>query len=320
MSLSEFNLIERYFNRPSRRAGVVLGVGDDTALLRVPAGMELAVTVDTLVAGVHFPESAGPAEIAHKALAVNLSDLASMGAEPAWITLALTLPEADEAWLAAFAEGLFELADHHGVALVGGDTTRGPLTVTLQAHGLVPFGEALRRDGARPGDGIYLTGSVGDAALGLAALLEGRELPPEAFDHCVDRLHRPLPRVLEGHALRGLASACIDVSDGVAADLGHILERSRCGARIEAARLPLSSHFAAAFDRPEAAWHTALSGGDDYELLFCVPAAREEALARRLPPDACTRIGEIRREPGLLCVDAAGEPLDLGAAGYQHFR
>ena len=320
MSLSEFNLIERYFTRPSRRAGVVLGVGDDTALLRVPTGMELAVTVDTLVAGVHFPESAGPAAIAHKALAVNLSDLASMGAEPAWVTLALTLPEADEAWLAAFADAFFELADHHGVALIGGDTTHGPLSITVQAHGLVPQGQALRRSGAQPGDGIYLTGTVGDAGLGLAALLEGRALPAEAREHCIDRLHRPLPRVLEGLALREVASACIDVSDGVAADLGHILGRSGFGACIEASRLPLSEPFRGAFDAPEAAWRAALTAGDDYELLFCVPEEKQEELARRLPMDAYTRIGEIRREPGLVCLDAAGEPLDLTDTGYQHFR
>lgn len=320
MPLSEFNLIERYFTRPSRRAGVVLGVGDDTALLQVPPGMELAVTVDTLVAGVHFPNAAEPAEIAHKALAVNLSDLAAMGAEPAWVTLALTLPTADEGWLEAFADGFFELADHHGVALIGGDTTHGPLSVTVQAHGLVPRNEAMRRDGAMPGDGIYLTGTVGDAALGLAALLEGRVLPSDARAFCLDRLHRPLPRVLEGLALRGVASACIDVSDGVAADLGHILKRSRCGARIEAASLPLSEAFAAAFGQSEAAWRTALTGGDDYELLFCVPAELESELERRLTVGSYTRIGEIRREPGLICVDAQGRNLDLNEAGYQHFR
>ncbi|GAB6041797.1 thiamine-phosphate kinase [Endothiovibrio diazotrophicus] len=318
MSLSEFGLIERFFTRPSRRAGVALGVGDDAALLRVPAGMELAVTVDTLVAGVHFPEENGAAEIAHKALAVNLSDLASMGAEPAWVTLALTLPEADEAWLAAFAEGFFELADHHGVALIGGDTTRGPLSITVQAHGLVPHGQALRRDGARAGDGIYLTGTVGDAALGLADHFGKRALEGSAREYCRERLHRPWPRVLEGIALRGVASACIDVSDGVAADLGHILRRSGCGARIDASRLPLSEHFAAAFEQPEEGWRVALSGGDDYELLFCVPEARAVELARQLPADGCTRIGEILREPGLRCVDGAGRKLEIGG-GYLHF-
>ena len=319
--LSEFSLIQRYFTRDGGRGagarGVTLGIGDDAALLRPPPGMELAVTVDTLVAGVHFPPEAGPAEIGHKALAVNLSDLAAMGADPAWCTLALTLPEADAGWLEGFSDGLFALAEHFGIALVGGDTTRGPLSVTLQAIGWVPQGAALRRDGAQPGDGIYVTGTVGEAALALA-LLQGHEsLAPELEgdrEVLMERLHRPWPRVMEGGALRGLAGAAIDISDGVAADLGHILTRSGVGATLELERLPMP-----AWGLPEERRRGyALSGGDDYELLFTLPEGQREALERRLGGVA-TRIGVIEPEPGLRCVDGEGRIVAPEAAGYTHF-
>lgn len=317
MSLGEFQLIERYFHAAGPgRSDVMLGVGDDCAVLRPRPGLALAVTVDTLVAGVHFLPDADPASLGHKALAVNLSDLAAMGAEPAWVTLAITLPQADEAWLASFAEGFHRLARQHGVQLVGGDTTRGPLSVTVQAMGYVSQDEALRRSAARPGDGIYVTGELGSAGLALKALL-GDEVPASPSDH--ERLLRPQPRVMEGLALRGLAHACIDISDGLAADLGHILEQSGVGASVEWEALPLSEsvhHYVKA----SGDWMLPLCAGDDYELCFTLPAGRERELAARFGALDCrlSRIGRIEAEPGLRKF-RGGKLETLPIAGYQHF-
>ncbi len=320
-SVGEFGLIERYFTRASRRTDVVLGIGDDAALLQLPADQELAVTVDTLVAGVHFPQQATPAAIGHKALAVNLSDLAAMGAQPAWVMLALTLPQPDPAWLEGFAQGFFTLAESCAVELIGGDTTRGPLSITVQALGMVPAGAALRRDGARPGDLIFVTGTVGDAALGLtlSGQTQGHDDPHQAF--VLDRLHRPSPRIEAGLLLRGIASAAIDVSDGLTADLGHICARSGVGACLELARLPCSPALLA-LTTADARAPLALSGGDDYELCFTVSPARLaqlEAQAAQFAP-GWTCIGRIETGSRVRCLQADGREFLLEEAGYDHFR
>jgi thiamine-monophosphate kinase len=317
MAISEFQLIERYFTRqPVRRRETVLGVGDDCALLSVPPGMTLAVTMDTLVEGRHFPETTAPRDVGHKALAVNLSDLAAMGAQPAWATLSLCLPEPDEAWLTGFAEGLFALAARFGVELVGGDTVRGPRVLTLQLHGWVPEGAALTRSGARPGDGVFVTGTLGDAGAGLAIVAGKISCGSADAQYLRGRLDRPEPRVEAGLALRGVASAAIDVSDGVAADLTHILERSGVGATLWAEALPLSAALAR-ICAPEQARRLALSAGDDYELCFTVPPERIPELSRL--PVACTQIGVIEPVPGLRLVDATGRSLAPGVGGYDHF-
>jgi thiamine-monophosphate kinase len=246
MALTEFNLIERYFTRPAAAPDpdVILGIGDDAALVRVPTGMELAVATDTLVEGVHFPPQTAPETIGHKALAVNLSDMAAMGAEPRWATLALTLPQADEDWLTAFSSGFLALAAAEGVQLIGGDTTRGPLSITVQILGLLPSGSALRRSGACAGDLVYVTGTLGDAGLALRMLQHAHGSAAVAAP-LAQRLNQPQPRTQEGLALRGIASAAIDISDGLCADLGHILAASGVGAHINLAALPLSADVAA---------------------------------------------------------------------------
>jgi thiamine-monophosphate kinase len=322
MAISEFSLIDRYLavqqlNRPD----VALGIGDDCALLVPPAGLQLVVTLDTLVADVHFFADADPESIGHKALAVNLSDLAAMGATPAWATLALTLPKADEEWLARFCRGLFALADRYGVQLVGGDTTHGPTTViTLQAHGFVPPGQALRRAGAKPGDGIYVTGTPGDAGLALAAAYGKTTVGAAYHAYAQARLEWPEPRIAQGIALRGVASAAIDISDGLAQDLGHILERSGGGALLEVDGLPLSSALTASLD-PDAAIMTALASGDDYELCFTVSPDRTSQL-ESVAADwdcCCTRIGVITAESGLRLIRADGSTFHLERLGYDHF-
>ncbi len=312
----EFSLIDRFFARLTPpRDDVRLGIGDDAALLAMPAGRDLVLATDTLVAGVHFPEGTAAEAIGHKALAVNLSDLAAMGAEPAWATLALTLPAADEDWLAGFAAGFGELAARHGVALVGGDTTRGPRVITVTVAGRVPPGEALTRAGARPGDGIWVTGSLGDAGLALV-LLQSGEPVPEVLRR---RLDRPEPRLAAGRALRGLATATIDVSDGLVADLGHVLDRSGVGARLEVAAVPRSAALREAADGA-AASRLALAAGDDYELCFTLPPAAEAEMAGRLAAIDCpvTRIGSIEARPGLRLIAADGTELPP-PGGFDHF-
>ncbi len=319
MSRGEFALIERHFRRATAgRDDVALGIGDDAAILRVPAGHDLAVSIDTLNEGVHFAAGVAGRDLGHKALAVGLSDLAAMGADPAWATLALSLPSVDEAWLDAFVDGLSSLAGEHGVALVGGDTTRGPLSATLQIHGLVPPGRALRRGGARPGDQVFVTGTLGDAGLALELRREGREVPALGR-----RLDRPDPRIREGRALRGIATAAIDVSDGLVADLGHILTASGVGGRIELAALPFSEAFREAVvgRADEAVWVLATAAGDDYELCFTVPPAQLEALDAivRGWDVPVTRIGEIVAGCGLQLLRPDGGVYRPGRAGYDHF-
>lgn len=319
MALAEFSLIDSWFKRPAH-ASVALGIGDDCALLEVPAGQQLAVSMDTLVEGVHFFAGADPMALGHKALAVGLSDLAAMGAQPAWATLALTLPDISESWLQGFSSGLFALAEQHDLQLVGGDTCRGPLSITLQLHGLLPAGQAITRAGARPGDGIWVTGWPGEAALALAARRGEQGLGSDWQSLLDERLDRPQPRVSHGLALRGIASAAIDLSDGLCADLMHILERSGVGARLHRNLLPLSAALLAHLDAEQAREHV-LAGGDDYELCFTVPAAREpwlsslETGAGRVP---LSRVGEILADTGLRCVDADGRDCPL-PDGYRHF-
>jgi thiamine-monophosphate kinase len=313
---SEFDLIARYFTRPSRSA--VLGVGDDAALLRTSAGMELAVSADMLVAGTHFFPDADPEALGHKALAVNLSDMAAMGAIPRWALLSLALPGADEAWLAAFARGFLGLAEAHGVELIGGDTTRGPLNLSVTILGEVEAGRALRRDAAKPGDDIWVSGELGGAALGLRHLRGEVVLEPDSVRACLERLHRPQPRVALGRALVGVARAAIDVSDGLLADLGHILERSGVGAELRLSAIPaapaLAGHAGCILD-------CALSGGDDYELCLTAPrVARESMLnAARQTGTPLSHIGSITSDGGLVLRDASGNPLSPRKGGYDHF-
>lgn len=319
--MNEFSIINEYFADCTRkRDDVILGAGDDCALLVVPPAHELAVSIDTLVAGVHFAAEVDPAALGHKALAVGLSDLAAMGAEPAWATLALTLPEVERSWLARFSRGLSELAARYDVQLVGGDTTRGPLTVTLQLHGFVPQGKAIRRDGARPGDGIYVTGTLGDAGLALQARLGGLQLTKEALSYAEQRLDWPQPRIREAAALRLLVHSAIDISDGLAADLGHILERSGVGAVLDMEALPLSGVLGASLD-PAKAWTLALTAGDDYELCFTAPAEAHERIQAALAMlgSSCSRIGVIGEKPGLRCLLQDGTPFTLSQQGYRHF-
>lgn len=315
----EFALIERYFTRPPPRLdAAALGVGDDCALLDVPPGMQLAVTIDTLVEGVHFFPGTAARALGHKSLAVGLSDLAAMGAKPAWATLALTLPEVSEPWLEAFSGGLFELAERHRIQLVGGDTTRGPLSITLQCHGLVERGKALTRAGARLGDGIWVSGWPGEAALALEARRGRLALRPDWRAYLDGRLDRPQPRVAQGRASLGLASAAIDLSDGLVADLGHILARSRVGARLQVAALPLSPALAAHLDAAEARQRV-LRGGDDYELCITVPPSRECRMARlHALGVGWTRVGTITADRGLVCVGLDGSPL-AAPVGFRHF-
>jgi thiamine-monophosphate kinase len=317
MPLSEFGLIESYFER--RRLGrddVVLGIGDDAALLRVPQGMQLACAVDTLISGVHFPENTPAAAIGHKALAVNLSDLAAMGAEPAWATLSLSMPEPDEIFLKAFSDGLFTLAEENGVELVGGDTVRGPLVITVQVNGFVPEGEGITRFDGRPGDRLYVSGTLGDAAAGLELVLADK-VEGEEGAWLRERLDRPSPRLALGQALRGLASACIDISDGLCADVAHIMERSHLGCNIDSATLPLSGALIE-IKGEKGARSLALNGGDDYELCFTVPQEREADLKRLAVtfdlPVTC--IGELNNEVGVLRID--GNVVEGG--GYDHFK
>ena len=328
--MAEFDLIERIRVRAMAREGVLLGIGDDAAVLCVPAGHELVVTADTLNAGVHFPLDAAPADIGWKALAVNLSDLASMGARPAWCTLSLSLPADDPAWLDGFLDGFLELADAHAVALVGGDTTRGPLSIAVTAMGWVEAGAALRRDGARIGDEVWVTGTLGDAAAALVLgghvplPLDGAAMPVvEAGNAAVlrARLARPTPRVVVGRALAGLAHACVDVSDGLLADLGHICRRSGVGAEIEIAQLPASPALRAAFADDVLRAVLQASGGDDYELCFTVAPSRAAPLRAALAQSgtAATRIGHIVAGAGVRALRADGSAWLAPRQGHVHF-
>lgn len=310
MSGGEFDLIRRLTGAvPCRRPDVLLGPGDDAALLRPPPGTELVQTIDTCLEGVHFPAGLDPADLGWRALAVNLSDLAAMGAEPAWGLLSLALPGADERWLDGFAAGVAALSSASGLDLVGGDMVRGPLAVSFALTGFVPAGTALRRSGARPGDEVWVTGPLGGGAGGLAAWRRGDRAAARPFLH-------PEPCLAAGRRLRGLASAAIDVSDGLLQDLGHVLEAGGVGAVLDLECVPL--HPVAA--GPDAL-AMALTGGDDYQLCFTLPPARRGALlaAAAAWPGAPVRIGRIRAEPGLE-LRREGRPVALPQAGWDHFR
>ena len=317
MSLGEFDLIARYFTRPARRA--TLGVGDDCALLAVAPGMQLATSCDMLVEGRHFLSTVSPQHLGHKALAVNLSDLAACGARPLAFTLALALPQADEAWLAGFSQGLLTLADAHACELVGGDTTRGPLTVCISVFGEIPAGQALLRSGARPGDELFVSGTLGDARLALEAFRGTVALAGDAFADMRRAMEQPQPRVALGMALRGVASSAIDVSDGLLGDLGHVLRSSGVGAVLDVDALPRSAAMAA---QPVAVQRECtLAGGDDYELLFTVPPGAVDAAcaAAARVGLAVTRIGHINPSPGLHLRDAQGRSVAQTHTGFDHF-
>ena len=321
--MNEFELIERFFTRPPRSKSVVLGVGDDAALLAPTPGCEIAVSVDMLVADRHFLADTDAERLGHKTLAVNLSDLAAMGALPRWALLAGALPDDDSAWLASFARGFFALADAHGVDVVGGDTTRGPRNLCVTILGEVPAGTALTRHGAMAGDDVYVSGTLGDAALAVAAAQGRLRLDATTAERCRARLDTPDARVELGLALRGIASAAIDVSDGLVGDLCHILERSGVGAAIELARIPRSpwlDRMLGSTDRPQAL-ECLLAGGDDYELCICAPAAartRIGAIAQRLSLPIA-RIGGITPGRGLVVTDEAGAPIVPLPRAFDHF-
>ena len=318
--LSEFDLITRYFvraHRPSAR--VVLGTGDDCALLAPSPGMHMAISTDMLVEGRHFLPNADARQLGHKCLAVNLSDLAAMGAQPLGFTLALALPDARHEWLAPFSEGLFALADAHACELIGGDTTKGPLTVCITVFGELPPAQALRRDAAQAGDDIWISGTLGDARLALAALRNELPLDPATLASAAIRMHAPTPRVALGVALRGIAHAAIDISDGLVGDLSHILTRSGVGATLDADALPPGLMLAR---QPVALRRTfMLTGGDDYELCFTAPTARREAVlnAAKSAATPVKRVGTIDAAPGLRIVDAHGAALNLTLSSFDHF-
>ncbi len=334
--MGEFDLIERYFKAPARamqaqtgvNAGVNLGIGDDCALLLPTAGMQLAVSSDMLVEGRHFLSTVDPAKLGHKALAVNLSDLAACGAKPLAFTLALSLPKVDEVWLAGFSKGLLALANEHHCTLIGGDTTQGPLNICITVFGEVPQGQALLRSGAQVGDDIYVSGHVGDARLALEVFRGHIELPADDFKHARARMETPTPRVALGMALRDIATSCIDISDGMVGDLGHILRASNCGAQLDTATA-INLIATQAINTPDTgqfyiknALEYVLTGGDDYELLFTAPSKQRQAvLAAASSADTkITRIGQIQAEAGLRLVDANGHMVPNDFASFDHFK
>jgi thiamine-monophosphate kinase len=316
--MGEFELIDRYFKRPVTRNP--LGVGDDCALLAPAPGMQLAVTCDMLVEGRHFLPTVDPFKLGHKALAVNLSDLAACGAKPLAFTLALSMPQADEAWLEPFSRGLLALADEYGCELVGGDTTRGPLNLCITAFGEVLQGQALLRSGARAGDDIYVSGTLGDARLALEVFRGTLSVSADVFEAARARMEQPTPRVALGLSLRGIATSAIDVSDGLLGDLGHILRQSSVGARIETSVAAGLMAVPGTLDENERLEYV-LAGGDDYELVFTAPAVRRDAVqaAAREAHIPVTRIGRIEAEPGLRLVDSQGREIQQRYGSFDHF-
>jgi thiamine-monophosphate kinase len=318
--LTEFDLIARYFMRPSHHARrAALGIGDDCALLSPSPGMQLAISSDMLVEGRHFFQHAHPIELGHKCLAVNLSDLAAMGAAPVAFTLALSLPAANEEWLAGFSKGLFMLADEHGCELIGGDTTKGPLNICITIFGELPFGQALRRDAAQAGDELWISGTLGDARLALAGYRQEIVLDSATIEAAALRLHAPTPRIGLGTALRGIAHAAIDISDGLIGDLGHILNRSAVGATLHADALPAGPTLAQQSQQIRRRF--TLAGGDDYELCFTAAPAQRDAVmaAAQAAGIPVTRVGSIDADAGLRVIDGDGNPLDLQLQSFDHF-
>lgn len=316
----EFSIIQRYFEKLTpQRDDVKLGIGDDCALLQCPPDHVLAVSIDTLVEGVHFFADVDVKSLGHKSLAVGLSDLAAMGAKPAWFTLALSLPEIDDGWLSNFSQGLAALANEYDIQLVGGDTTRGPLTISIQVHGFVKPKLALRRDGAKLGDYIYVTGTLGDAGAALQLKLQqlhAASLSTGDIDYLEQRLQQPAPRITIGQQLQGLASSAIDISDGLLADLGHILDKSHVGAELDLEKLPLSP--ALMKMEKETAVQLALTSGDDYELCFTISPENSKNIERLLA-EQCQCIGIINDESGNINTKQDGKKIELKGKGYDHF-
>jgi thiamine-monophosphate kinase len=322
MPISEFALIERFFRHVGvRRADVRLGIGDDAALLAPPAGCDLVATVDTLVEGVHFPSGSPAASVGHRALAVNLSDLAAMGAKPAWALLSLTLPQPVESWLEEFSAGFSALARTHQVALVGGNTTSGPLCISVQVLGHVPNGRALLRSGGKPGDTLFVSGTPGDSAAGLRLELGRLNDTSEGAAYLRERFRYPTPRVALGERLRNFASACIDVSDGLLADAGKLAQASGCGVRILHADLPVSEALTGLVG-DDAARRLALTGGEDYELCFTVAPSDVPRLMAELPPDqwGYRAIGTLQEVPGVSVIAVDATVMDFSHSGWDHFR
>ncbi|ALQ09123.1 thiamine-monophosphate kinase [Pseudoalteromonas sp. Bsw20308] len=319
--MKEFELINRYFKgRGITRRDVKLGIGDDCALVSVPQNCQLAVTTDTLVAGVHFFDDISPRALGHRALAVNLSDLAAMGAEPTWVSVALTLPSIDPQWIEEFTEGMHEIAEYFNVQIIGGDTTQGPLTITICAKGTVPEGKALRRSGAKVGDWIYVTGPLGDAGLAIESRKQGFKIEPEHLKYVNKRFDYPTPRVAAGQVLRGLASSAIDVSDGLIADLGHILDMSQVSAVINVESIPTSDAMKSSLDFDQQLPFI-LSYGDDYELLFTVPDSNKGMLdlkLRQYGVDAVC-IGQVKSGDGQIELLYNGEEFNFEQHGFEHF-
>ncbi|MCK6262583.1 thiamine-phosphate kinase [Vibrio sp. ZSDE26] len=318
----EFNLIDKYLvGRQSRRKDVLLAAGDDCALVKSPSNVSIAVSTDTLVAGTHFLESANPSWVAHKALASNISDLAAMGATPAWVSFALTMPEPKEEWLAPFCDSFFKLADYFGIQLIGGDTTKGPLSLTLTVQGFVPEDQALRRSGAKIGDWIYVTGDLGDSKAGLDVILDDTLREKEGASILESRHYLSSPRVLVGQALLNTASSAIDISDGLISDLNHILQRSGVGASIDVSLLPISQELREFTQNEELAQQYALTSGEEYELCFTVPEENKGAIESVLNHTGTkvTCIGQIRPE-GTLELHSNGTIVDWQLSGYDHFK
>ena len=318
---SEFALIKRYFQALAvvDDRSVSCGIGDDAAIIQIPPNMELALATDTLVAGTHFPASAAPADIGYKSLAVNLSDMAAMGAEPKWALLSLSLPTPESAWIENFAQGFSTLAKTHAVNLIGGDLNRGPLSVTVQIQGLLPAGAAIKRSGAKEDDLIYVTGPLGDAGLGLQIIQRKRTIAEEGQTFFLACLHRPEINIKAGLSLRGLAASAIDISDGLLADLGHIIQASQVGgAEIHLDKIPLSPAMQKVLDK-EAAWNLALTAGDDYKLCFTVREDKQLEKKLKAIDSPCACIGKITKTPGIRCLQPDGNHFKPSGSGYVHF-
>lgn len=323
MTDSEFDIIDRYFSFAEQRSDVELSGGDDCAILTPPSDRRLLITTDTLISGVHFPQDTSPEDIAYKSVMVNLSDLAAMGADPAWLSLAITIPDIDHDWLSAFSGQLSAVLAEHGISLIGGDTTRGQLSITVQAMGFADKEMIMRRDRAMPGEKIYVTGNLGDAAIGLKVLASGHS--DEHLVPCIERLNRPQARVAFARELAGCSRCAIDVSDGLLADLGHVLKASHCGASLSQQAIPMSEAACYYFEhhyKNTIDWSMVLTGGDDYELCFTVPesnVAKLEALAERHRLKVSC-IGTIVEDGGLTIADEDGVEFDNLHAGFDHFQ
>lgn len=313
MSLNEFNLIQKYFFRHNTRSDVIIGSGDDCAIMKIPNGFEMAMSIDSLVSGVHFDETFSPENIGYKSLAVNLSDLAAVGAEPAWVMLALTLPEVNEQWLTGFQKGFFAHFENYPITLIGGDLTKGPLSITVQVTGLLPKSSAILRSGAHVGDHIYVTHEVGDAVLALEYLRNKKSLSPEKAKKVLERLYRPTPRISTGMHLRNIATSAIDISDGLYGDLQHILEASHVGAKVFVDQIPISNILAEQDEKFRR--ETALHSGDAYELCFTAP---KNAAFPKLPCKI-TCIGEITKKSGIEILDNDHNPVSISGSSFMHF-